>query len=358
MEEEILKRNHFITWGIFVGALTLLGLTISILYIDFGFFRRPDIIKDEHLKTFLLVLSVVFTGVVIRTVIRLLAQNLNYNYLKRFRQLPELGAYGESLSRFYSPEKPYEHFVLLLHGFTASPQEFEHLIRDLEKNKIPYFAPMMMGFGLDSTLILQNTRYQDWFRTALSYYDFLTTISKKVSIIGHSMGAILATYIAQERSVYRLVLSAPGLYSHPSDKKLKTALFIPVLSSLFIALIPYFPKFIRKGRKTISDTLNENNTTAQFQYMAVPIEAVRSVLLAQEHVDLTKIKKTDLLVIYGQHDITVDMDKCLHVLSKSKLAYETKCLKRTAHNVFEDFETDESCAIVIEFLQKTTPITL
>lgn len=350
MEKEILRQNHFISWGAIVGLVTLIFLSISIFYIDFDYFRHPNVIKDDHLKIFLIALSVIFAGVLVNVVISMLAIRLNNRYFTNFKLIKELGVYDESNSQLSTGEKKYDHYVLLLHGFTASPQEFNKLISKLDEAGIPYFAPLMTGFGQNSTLLLQNTRHEDWFRLALTYYDFLASISKKVSVVGHSMGGILATYIAQNRAVHRLVLSAPGLYIPKRDQKYKTLLLTPILSTIVMSLVPYLPKPIRPGRKTISDTLKDADGQLAFCYMAVPVRSGREVFLAQSKIDVTKIKNCKLLVLYGDHDETVDMKKCLHALAESNVTFTTRRLKKTAHNVFEDFDTDESCDYTLDFL--------
>lgn len=351
MIKDIHHRNHLLLWSLLIGMITLTLLISLVLYVNFDLLRDPNKITDEYLRVILTLISIVMTGVIINAFTRWLATRLNRQYFKRFNELQNIGAFSESLERVYAPEKKYDHMVLLLHGFTASPQEFEYLIKILQLENIPYISPMIPGFGLNSTAELKSARYQDWFRVALAYYDELAVIADKVSVMGHSMGAILATFIAQHRSVHKLILSAPGIFLSKTDLIYQKFLNMPLFSQLFILLVPYLPKPIRKGRQTILDTLNISNTKLIFQYMAVPVNSVKQIMLAQNLVDATQIKPTSLLILYGKHDITVNVEQLILHLEQAGKAFTARCLDHTAHNIFEDYQRLEGCQLAVDFLK-------
>ncbi len=72
--------------------------------------------------------------------------------------------------------------MLLLHGFTTSPQQLSNLIDLLEKEKITFYAPTILGFGLNSTQLLKEVRYEDWYRQALESFDLLQNFAEEVSV--------------------------------------------------------------------------------------------------------------------------------------------------------------------------------
>ena len=311
LEKDIQQRNHILRWSVLVGILLFISLSIFIYYIDFDALRDPNVVKDRHLRLILLLVAFLLTLQLIHLFTKNLARHLNNKYLKRFQHIPKLGTFVESHSKNYIPNKKYKHIVLLIHGFTASPQEFNFLIEGLQKEGIPYFSPTTIGFGLDNAALLNNIRCEDWFRSALEHYDFLSTIADDVSIVGHSMGGLQATYIAQNRRVNRLILVCPAIYSVKSDLKYKLLLETPVISTMFMKIFPYLPKPIRKGRKTTSDLLDELLLPNLFQYMAVPVRAAQQVFLAQGHIAIEKIKCQKLLVVYGRYDLSVNTEKLL-----------------------------------------------
>ena len=350
-KKDIQERNHIIRWGVFVGLLAFICLSIFIYYIDFDALRDPNVVKDRHLRLTLLLVAGFLTIYIIHLFTTILANYLNTTYQKRFKHIPKLGTYVESHSKNYIPNKKYPHIVLLLHGFTASPQEFNFLIKGLQKEEIPYFAPTMIGFGLDNVALLSNIRYEDWFRSVLDNYDFLTTIADNVSIVGHSMGGILATYIAQNRRVNRLILVGPGIYSTKNDLKYKRMLTMPIVSTVIMKIFPYLPKPIRKGRKTTMDMLDELRMKKLFQYMAFPVRAGQQIFLAQDKIAVGEIKCQKLLVLYGRHDLTVDTEKLLIALTDNKIPYTSVCFENSAHSLLEDREHADVCQQVINFLK-------
>lgn len=57
---------------------------------------------------------------------------------------------------------------------------------------------------------LEQVEAENWFREAIQAYDLLASLADKVSVIGHSNGGALVTYIAQHREVEHLILSGPN----------------------------------------------------------------------------------------------------------------------------------------------------
>lgn len=348
----IQKYRRFTTWGLVIAALVFIVLAVGVFFLDIKIIRDPVLLKDSYLRIFLLIMVLLFALLIMRGTIELLALHFNAEALKQFSLLPDLGIYTETLAKHYSPEQKIKHAVLLLHGFGSSPQEFNHLTESLELMQIPYYAPNITGFGLNTLQLLNNVRYQDWFRKALDSFDNLNMFCEKVSVIGHSMGGVLATFVAQQRNVYHLILSGPGFFSSKQDRYYQKILLTPVLSQIFRCLTPYLPKPRRKNRNSISDLLDKNASKSMFRYLALPINAVVEVFKEQNKVDISKAFYQSLTIIYGLHDVTVDNQKTLHYLREHKISFHEFCLTNSAHNVFEDFEKNRACEIVINILQK------
>lgn len=351
MTKDIHERNNLVKWGILIGIVFFTVLTALILFADFEIFRNPAFVKDIHIRISLIFLTGVVTAIVINKFIKYLAQYLNFKYLERFERKLDLGTFKEAEESIFFREKEYDHVVLLLHGFTASPQEFSCLLPKLEAAGIDYVSMNILGFGIDQTVILNDTRRFDWYRSVLQRYLLLTKIAKKVSIVGHSMGAILATYIAERYHVHQLILTGPGLYSVKSDLKYKKLLTLPLISSFYIMLIPYLPKPIRKGRATVSDTLDNSNTHKLFQYLAIPIRSVREIFKAQDDVHIQKVKCDNLSVIYGTQDLTTNIDELFSCLDQNQVKYNKYALKNSAHNVLEDFDRELCCQLIVDILK-------
>ena len=339
MANETNYRRPYILKSLYLGLMFFLLLAII-----FVLFYRDNLFLLFYLLATGLIIAIFFT----RAISKYFAKKQVFGYLNQFNPVEELGAYKEAMNTAFSPEKKYQHFVLLIHGFTASPHEMQHLIDDLEKQGIPYFAPMLTGFGLTDFHLLDAVRYQDFFRSILFYYDFLSQISEKVSIIAHSMGAILATYIAQQRSVDQLILSAPALYFYPEDKFIIRLLTAPIISDIILKIVPYMPKTVKKSAKNSS--LNSKVANTRFQYLSVPTHAIQQMLLAKQQVDITQVKTKNLTIIYGELDNVVNIKKCLSIIAEKNMPHTTYCIPDIGHNLFEDTNKHQATSTVISCL--------
>ncbi len=58
---------------------------------------------------------------------------------------------------------------------------------------------------------------EDWFRQVVDIYDLFAQRYQHISIISHSMGGMLACYLAQVRPVQELIISAPALFPQKQE---------------------------------------------------------------------------------------------------------------------------------------------
>lgn len=356
--EELLEKikkdyhevNLVVPWSLAAGISFFIIFSYFIWVIEFDIFRNPQIVTDDGLRYGLLVVAFLLAVEMTRIFNRMIAGYINKKYQARFHHIKEMNSYYEARETVFFTEKKYDHVVLILHGFSASPQEFQFLTPYLEKNGINYYTPNLAGFGLDNTTLLNKTKRQDWYRNSLLQYDALSKLANKVSVVGHSMGGILAAYIAANRSVHQLILTAPGFYpieSHLIHKKLLTT---PIISSIYTILIPYVPKALRKERGHVSDTLDAEVVKQMFHYLAVPLTSAREVFLMQDEAHLNKMRFDNLSIIYGRHEQTINMEKLFKALDMYNVKYKSYCMENSAHNILEDFDRDECCQLVTDIL--------
>jgi esterase/lipase len=341
--KDICERNHVFSWG--VGLLLVIFALIAVFFVNLDFLQNNDYLQSMYFRPLLLLMLLFVAIAVVRGYIRYLGKSLNHRYLKRFKEVPHLGAYQESRPKVFNVKGREGHAVLLLHGFTSAPQDFISLYPYLEQAGLSYYAPNIEGFGNNTTELLQNVRYKDWFRSALDAYDLLAQQYEKVSIVGHSLGSIMALYVAEQRMVESLVLTSPGVYSVKSDLKYKRLLQLPVLRSVFSWLLPYVPKEVREGRETTSDILDVSVARNAFQYLAVPVNSIIQVFDAQDTVmkELDRLSYRTLTIIYGRYDLTVDVEKFIATMHTKGFDFKSVAFLRSAHNILEDYDKAEVC---------------
>lgn len=266
-------------------------------------------------------------------------------YERHFTPIPDLNTFVQTAPKIFLGAKKVPHAVLLLHGWSASPQEFQGLAAQLKQQGIPYYAPQLTGFGLGDLHLLRNIRASDWLRDAIYAYDLLAAYAQEISIVGHSNGGLLAIYVAGHRPVKHLILSSPYLAVSKQDKLYKTAVNIPIIRQLFEICLPVFAKTKRVYDKNAAQIEIET-----FRYPTLPIQSVIALWQLQDKVDIDKANFQDLTVLYGRYDKDVDIPEVLAKLNAEKIPYEEIEYKQSAHNLLQSVERKQVVENIVDLL--------
>jgi len=262
--------------------------------------------------------------------------SLNFILFKKF-------ALDETTGQFEvaKPEmifsKNRKHGVLLLHGFSASPQEFRYLIPLLKENEITFYVPRLTGFGIHDLTKLETIKAVQWLRDALNAFDLLSRDVDEVSIVGHSMGGLLAVLIAQQRKVKKLILSAPYLVENKNHSFKKKLLKMPTV----LFLMSLFMPIVRKS------TFDQNSD--RFVYHAVPINSIKALWDLHSFLNLASTKN-EFFLLAGKLDNTTNMQLNEEILNKNKISYSKYEFQKSGHNILEDVEHSEVAKKVIQIL--------
>lgn len=347
------QRNNVARWAIILSIMVFTILAILIIFIDISFTKSYFHMKDDLFRLTLIFLSGIICVLLIRFLVSRLSKRLNETYFQRFEHIPDHASFRETLwcKNFPERDKPkYKHAVLLLHGFAASTQEFQYLLPALKENNIPFLAPSIPGFGRDRVKLLANINFQDWLRNCMYHYDMLSEIADEVSIIGHSMGSLLATYIASHRPVKGLILSGPAMFVVDRDKKLKKFFTNKYLSDIYVWIFPFFPKPIHKDRKSVADMIDDEHLNEIFQYISCPTRAVKQLALLQDYVNILESTPQKLHLIYGKYETTINVKGLIQLLDENKIKYTQKEYENSAHSAFEDLDRKEAADDTVKLL--------
>lgn len=106
--------------------------------------------------------------------------------------------------------------VIVLHGFTGSPQALRPLAVRFAEEGHSVELPLLPGHG---TAIedLVPTRFDDWYRAASDVYADLESRCDRVVVVGLSMGGTLATALAVEHEPAALVVINPQVAPPPDS---------------------------------------------------------------------------------------------------------------------------------------------
>lgn len=227
--------------------------------------------------------------------------------------------------------------VLLVHGFTGSPDEMRLLGGYLRERGYTVLAPRLAGHGLDPREMAQ-TNSDNWFHSVWDGYYLLRCMCDDIAIVGLSMGALLSLNMSRLFPLKcAAALSAP---IYVADSRVK---YLP-------SRIESAGKFVRKKRRKFS-ALGERYSAS---YAEMPLLNIHHLL---ELINRTKehLAKVDipLLVIQSLSDHTVRPDSARYIYDHvSSADKELVWLENSGHIVTLDSEREIVFAQIAAFLQR------
>lgn len=226
--------------------------------------------------------------------------------------------------------------ILLIHGFTGTPAEMTLLAKYLhEKGGYTVLVPRLCGHGTQYE-DMEASNWTSWYHSVCDAYCILQQLCDEVSVIGLSMGGLLALNLATQYPVKKVVtLSSP--------------IFI---INRGLELLPAFTqsvgKFVPKKRRKFSDQAQQYCIS----YSKTPLVSVHYLLRGIEATKQQLAKVTmPLLIIQSHNDHTVRGDSANyiydHVASRQK---EICWLEESGHLVVLDLEREKVFEKILKFL--------
>lgn len=124
--------------------------------------------------------------------------------------------------------------LLFIHGFAGGTYDYGELINDLELTSLfDTFSYTMKNHG---NLVINKVTKDDWIKDAEYNIEKLIKYGyKEIYVIGHSMGGVIAAYLASKyKEVKKLVLAAPAFqYFKFEGNKINILESIKVVPNLF-----------------------------------------------------------------------------------------------------------------------------
>jgi len=235
---------------------------------------------------------------------------------------------------------------LLIHGFTATPDEMRPLGEALAARGFPVRAVRLAGHGTE-VADLAGTRWTDWFASVAEGADRLHRDVPALAVAGMSLGALLALHLAAARptEVAALVLcGTPLRLSGAGLRWLPLLARIPWIARRW-AIIP------KPGGPDIADPAVR---AASRSYRAMPLSAVLELLRFQAVVrgEIGRVTQPALL-LHGRHDHSVPLANLeLARRSLGSRLIESHVLERSWHVVTLDYDRDEVARLAADFLTR------
>lgn len=228
--------------------------------------------------------------------------------------------------------------VLLVHGFTGSPQSMRLWGKSLAEEGFSVKCPLLPGHGTRWE-DMQQSKWRDWTGTAQEALDELSARCKVTFIAGLSMGGAIACYLAAENQDAVAGISTVGAAVLNEDPR---AHLLPVLKHF----VPSLPG--------VSNDIAEPGMT-EVAYDRVPLRAAAE-LLALQRATRERLPRigVPVLLFHSRED---------HVVPPSNMAYLAKnlgssdvrlrWLDRSYHVATLDYDRqaifDQSAAFFKEF---------
>lgn len=231
--------------------------------------------------------------------------------------------------------------VLLIHGWTSVSYEVRRLGKYLNENGYTVCAPMMRGHGTVPK-DLEDIKWTDWLRDVTEAYLELKKDHEKVYVMGTSMGANLAMFLAQKRNdVAGLVLMAT-----PYKIKLERA---SVFLAKFVCLFKKYNKKFYPPTFGVSTTI-----TRLIAYQTYPIKSAIETfeLVKHSRKNLAKIcQPCFLLQSANDHIVSKRSMEEIYERISSKIK-KKKYIKRAYHTFISDIKNEEVFRDIFEFIEE------
>lgn len=223
--------------------------------------------------------------------------------------------------------------ILIVHGFAGGTYDQEDLANYLELNKkFDVYQYTLPGHRKN----LSKATSKEWIKSSEDMIEWLINNGyHKIYVIGHSMGGVIATYLASKyKEVKKLVLAAPAFhYLQVKEKNLNIT-----------ASLKAIPKVVKiYGADEVVSRMLKLNIVAMKEFMT----------LVRDYYDTPKDVTCPTLIIQGKNDNLVPLTSAEYVYNtlkseKKKIIY----IDNLTHDVFRGDNPEEIFRLIENFLKR------
>ena len=218
--------------------------------------------------------------------------------------------------------------VLVIHGFCGSLWENENLVNYLQQfRNLDVYAYTLPDHEKD---FLTKSDYKKWISSTELHVQKLLKRYNKVILIGHSMGGVIASYLATKYKIHKLILIAPAFeylnfeqnkadILKPKSKKDDGAIYNEVVSKL----IRYSPLVLNEFRK-----------------------------LVKEYKEVIKEVNTSTLILHGNDDELVPLSSSEYAFNNIKTKDKNlTIIKGGRHRIFLTAQNETICNYIYKYIK-------
>lgn len=243
----------------------------------------------------------------------------------------------ENVKPFYKEGKNNK-AILFIHGWTGSPSHFKELALIMNQKGFTVYNILLTGHGT-SLYDMEKATYKDWIKDAEDGYKKLSENYKDISVVGLSMGGLLAIYLASKYKVENVICIAPAL----------------ITKNKMAYLTPIFMPFLNRFRFRAEREIKEGEALEYLhEYTGSPTKTIPHLIkIGNITKKSLKYVRSPILVIQSEKDEAVD-NRVPDIIMKEVLSDKKKVLwlKDSRHISTVDVERYILYEEVIKFLNK------
>ena len=227
--------------------------------------------------------------------------------------------------------------ILMIHGFVGGIYDYNNFQNELQLNR--QFDVFVFTLPGHEKTTVKDVKYEDWINEAKRQIEILINHKyKKIYVIGHSMGGVIATYLASAYpQVKKLVLVAPAFrYFYFTDGKVNIKGFNETI----------------KGMPELFKNMGTEKVLERIQKTPIPTMIEFTKVVSNHEHDVEKVT-CPVLTIHGLEDKVVPIEGTDFVYNNVKSKSNTLInMKSLTHDCFNRDRKDEVKKIITDFLKK------
>ncbi|MBF0104821.1 MAG: alpha/beta fold hydrolase [Deltaproteobacteria bacterium] len=222
--------------------------------------------------------------------------------------------------------------ILLIHGFTGTPDCLRHLANHLHSLGYTVSAPLLAGHGTTRES-LAKTGWKDWYQTCHSVFLEMQENHTHIFVAGLSLGGLLTLKLAED---YPQSINAIACLATPA--------FLNSWATVLLKIHAYTPlKRLRLYQKKSSPDVKNPVARKNFWNITdMPLSCIQSITGLQKKVcsNLHKVV-CPTLIVHSRYDSTAPYASMNHISKNiSAKVTETVTLENSFHLITIDYDKD------------------
>ena len=220
--------------------------------------------------------------------------------------------------------------VLIIHGFMADKNEVEYLLNTIKNNSnIDVYSFTLPGH--DSN-ILKDVKFEEWIDYSQEMLNNLKPKYKKIYLVGHSMGGVIATHLATvNKEVEKLVLVAPSF------------IYLELTENMDI---------VKEKFKNTKRNKEKYKEVAEKIFTSSISSIIEFKKLVKKYYDTPKEVKCNTLIIHGEKDLVVPIKSSVYVYENiNNKDKHLKIVKGADHSLLYEYKKEYVSKYICNYLK-------